>query len=201
MMQRYRELASMRPEFHRDHLDGHSGWLTARYEIVIKRDAESIWEYIYDPKTWTASNPDEHTGLLFYNEEDRPKTDVAFHQKESVAGVPADLRGHILFAKRPDICVWNGVARYRLFGFVPFFVPEAGVLRQENADAGLCYRTPCICIFQIQFLGDCCCSYLRASQSAGDISHIPSKSSCTSNDSLKRRVVIWIGTKGELCRT
>ena len=51
MMQRYRELASMRPEFHRDHLDGHSGWLTARYEIVIKRDAESIWEYIYDPKT------------------------------------------------------------------------------------------------------------------------------------------------------
>ena len=136
MMQRYRELASMRPEFHRDHLDGHSGWLTARYEIVIKRDAESIWEYIYDPKTWTASNPDEHMGLLFYNEEDRPKTAVAFHQKESVAGVPADLRGHILFAKRPDICVWNGVARYRLFGFVPFFVPEAGVLRQENADGG-----------------------------------------------------------------
>jgi hypothetical protein len=136
MPHKYGDLASMRPEIHRDHLDEHSGWLTARYEIVIKRDAESIWEYVHDPRTWTASNPDEHMGLVFYNEEDRPKTATAFDQKESVAGVPADLHGHILFVKRPDICVWNGVARYRLFGFMPFFVPEAGVVRQESTSGG-----------------------------------------------------------------
>lgn len=58
MLHRYRELESMRPEIHHDHLDEQSGWLAARYEIAIKRHAEDIWDYVYDPKTWIESNPD-----------------------------------------------------------------------------------------------------------------------------------------------
>jgi hypothetical protein len=127
---------TMRPEIHKDHRDPNSRWLTARYEIVIRRNADDIWEYIYDPKTWTASNPNEHMGLVFYNDRNRPETGVAFYQKESVSGVYADLRGHILYAERPGVCVWNGVARYRLFGFVPFTIPEAGVIKLEKADGG-----------------------------------------------------------------
>ncbi len=132
----YREGEPMRPEIHPDHLDKHSGWLSARYEIVIRRSPEDIWDYVYDPEHWTASNPDEHMGLTFYNREDRPKTGVAFHQKESVAGVCADLYGHILFAERPLIVVWNGVARYRVFRILPYPVPEAGVVRLEINDSG-----------------------------------------------------------------
>lgn len=136
-MNTYRETGPMRPEIHPDNLDKRSGWLMARYEIVIKRDADAVWKYIYDPKTWTASNPDEHRGLVFFNDENRPKTGVGFHQKESVAGVPADLYGNILLAEPPNVCVWSGVARYRLFGFIPFSVPEAGVVRQEKAAGGV----------------------------------------------------------------
>jgi len=93
----------MRPEIHRDHLDENSGWLTARYEIVIERKPEDVWEYAYNLRPGRPPTPDEHMGLVFYNNENRPRTGTAFYQKESVSGVAADLRGHILFAGPPNI--------------------------------------------------------------------------------------------------
>lgn len=128
----------MRPEIHPNNLNRNSGWLTHRYEILVDKriPAEKIWEYAYNPKTWTASNPDEHLGLTFYNEPNRPETGVAFYQKETVAGVYADLKGHILYAKKPSVCVWTGVARYKLFGFIPLSVPENGVIQIEPNEKG-----------------------------------------------------------------
>ena len=97
----------MKSEINSDNLNTKSGWLTRRYEILIDKrvSPEEIWDYAYNPKTWTASNPDEHLGLIFYNDKNRPETSVAFYQKETVAGVYADLKGHILFTEKPKICV------------------------------------------------------------------------------------------------
>ena len=128
----------MKPEIHRDNLNKNSRWLTRRYEILIDKKVtpEQIWEYAYNPETWTESNPDEHLGLIFYNKQNRPETGVAFYQKETVSGVYADLRGHILYAEKPRICVWTGLAEYRLFGIIPLSVPENGVIRIEKASGG-----------------------------------------------------------------
>lgn len=126
----------MKPEIHLDNLDHNSNWLTRRYEILIKRDPADIWEYAYNPETWTASNPEEHLGLIFYNQQNRPETGAAFYQKETVSGVFADLRGHILFADKPNICVWTGLAEYKLFGVIPLSVPENGVIRIEQTKDG-----------------------------------------------------------------
>ena len=128
----------MKPEIHPDNLDQNSGWLTRRYEIVINKKVtrEKIWEYAYNPQTWTASNPEEHLGLIFYNSENRPVTGVAFYQKETVAGVYADLKGHILYAEKPRVCVWTGLAKYKIFGFIPLSVPENGVVRIEDTAEG-----------------------------------------------------------------
>lgn len=126
----------MRPEIHPDNLDQNSGWLTKRYEVVVKVEPEKIWEYAYNPETWTASNPDEHLGLTFYNDINRPETGVAFYQKEKVSGVYADLHGHILYAERPKVCVWTGLAEYRLFGLLGLNVPESGVVMVESTSEG-----------------------------------------------------------------
>lgn len=103
----------MKPEIHKDNLNKNSRWLTRRYEILIDKKVtpEQIWEYAYNPKTWTQSNPDEHLGLVFYNNQNRPETGVAFYQKETVSGVYADLRGHILYAEKPNVCVFGQVWR------------------------------------------------------------------------------------------
>lgn len=126
----------MRSELHPKNKDKNSGWLVRRYEIVIKNTPQAIWEYAYNPKTWTESNPDEHLGLVFYNEKNRPETGVAFSQKETVAGVYADLHGHILYAEYPNVCVWTGLAHYKLLGFIPLQVPENGVIRIEPTSEG-----------------------------------------------------------------
>ena len=98
--------------------------------------SKDIWEYAYNPETWTASNPEEHMGLIFYNQENHPKAGVAFYQKETVSGVYADLRGHILFADKPNICVWTGLAEYRVCGILPLTVPENGVIQIEETPEG-----------------------------------------------------------------
>ncbi len=117
-------------------IDHNSKFITARYEIVIKNNPQAIWEYAYNPTTWTASNADEHLGLVFYNDINRPETGIAFYQKERVAGVYSDLRGHILWAKKPEVCIWIGVGRYRLFGLIPLDMPVSGVLELKPTQEG-----------------------------------------------------------------
>lgn len=128
----------MKPEIHPDNLNKNSGWLTRRYEILINKKVspEEIWEYAYNPETWTASNLGEHLGLVFYNRQNRPETGVAFYQKETVSGVYADLLGHILYAEKPRVCVWTGLAEYRPFGILPLSVPENGVVQIEDGKDG-----------------------------------------------------------------
>jgi len=128
----------MYPEIHPDNLNQNSGWLTRRYEILVKKNIapKKIWEYAYNPATWTASNPDEHLGLVFYNKQNRPESGVAFYQRETVAGVYADLKGHILYAEKPKVCVWTGLANYKIFGFIPLSIPENGIVRIEETQQG-----------------------------------------------------------------
>ena len=62
-------------------------------EIVINSTPEKMWDFAHDPKNWTASNPEEHRGLKFFNKNNRPETGTEFYQKEYVAGIYADLKG------------------------------------------------------------------------------------------------------------
>lgn len=104
--------------------------ITKNAEIHIDSTPTEIWKYAHDPANWTASNPKEHLGLRFLNKKNRPEEGVAFHQKETVAGLYADLRGHILYVDYPNVLVWRGVARYKLFlGIIRVRIPEGGVLR------------------------------------------------------------------------
>ncbi len=117
-------------------IDPHTQFVIAHFEVIIKNDPDVIWEYAYNPQTWTESNAEEHLGLIFYNDIDRPETGVGFYQKETVGGVSSDLRGHILWAERPKMCIWLGVGKYKLFGFIPLDMPVSGVIELELTSDG-----------------------------------------------------------------
>jgi len=106
-------------------------------EIIIDADPEKIWDYANDPKNWTASNPEEHRGLKFFNSENRPVTGTEFYQKEYVARIYADLRGQILYANRPYVCAWTGVAKYKILGgLINPRIPEGGLVKIEKTQKG-----------------------------------------------------------------
>ncbi len=113
-------------------------FITTETNIIINNTPEAIWDYASDPSNWTSSNPEEHFGLVYYNSKDnRPATGVEFHQRESVAGIYADLRGRFLNVERPRIAVWSGTAVYRMLGgLIRVRIPEGGVVRAEPAAKG-----------------------------------------------------------------
>jgi hypothetical protein len=82
-------------------------------QLEINANADEIWKTASDPAMWTASNPTEHFGLEYESHDNRPATGVKFRQKERVAGIYADLRGHFLYVDAPRVAVWRGVATYR----------------------------------------------------------------------------------------
>lgn len=105
--------------------------------IVIRSQPDKVWDFAHDPKKWTASNKKEHFGLTFNNKKNRPATGVAFHQKETVAGFYSDLKGHIVYAKRPEILFWRGIATYKVLGgLVKPRVPEGGLLQLKKVKEG-----------------------------------------------------------------
>lgn len=104
-------------------------------EISINNTAKNIADYASDPVNWTASNPAEHLGLKFYNDRNRPETGVEFYQKEMVAGIYNDLKGHVQYVDYPSTVVWRGLAKYRLFGpLVTVHLAEGGLVRIEEKD-------------------------------------------------------------------
>lgn len=106
-------------------------------EIVIENTPEKVWDYANDPKNWTASNPEEHRGLKFFNPKNRPETGTEFYQKEYVAGIYADLRGQILYADRPYVCVWTGAAKYKVLGgLIKPRIPLSGLMKIERQKDG-----------------------------------------------------------------
>lgn len=106
-------------------------------ESTIKNvTEEAIWEFAYNPVNWTVSNPIEHKGLVFGNKQNRPETGVTFYQKESVAGIYADLRGQVLYAQRPKVCAWAGVAAYKFYGFT-IHIPEGGTVKLTDTKNGI----------------------------------------------------------------
>ncbi len=103
---------------------------------IQNTSANSIWEFAYNPANWTASNPQEHRGLVFHAKENRPATGVTFEQKEYVAGIYAVLRGQVLYAKSPNVCVWTGIAAYKLYGFT-IHIPEGGTAQLTETKDGI----------------------------------------------------------------
>lgn len=102
-------------------------------EIEIKNTAENIAEYASNPDNWTASNPKEHLGLKFYNDRNRPETGVEFYQKEMVAGLYNDLKGHVQYVDFPATTVWRGLAKYKLLGpLFTFHLAEGGLVKIEE---------------------------------------------------------------------
>jgi hypothetical protein len=121
-------------EFDRGHAAGLAGRaVTAQAAIVIRNSPDAVWDFASDPDNWTVSNPGEHFGLRYDNPENRPRTGARFVQREKVAGMAGELRGRILYAKRPEVAVWIGAATYRLFaGLVRLRILEGGVLELEH---------------------------------------------------------------------
>lgn len=105
-------------------------FVTADTEVTTTADPSDIWDYAADPANWTASNPKENYGLVYFNSENRPAQGVEFHQRERVACICADLYGRIVYMEKPSLLVWVGTATYKLFlGLLRFRLPEGGVLK------------------------------------------------------------------------
>lgn len=100
---------------------------TQRVSAIINNKPEIIWDFASAPKNWSASNTLEHRGLKIFSKNGLPETGAAFHQQEYVAGVYANLKGHFLYVDRPKVCVWTGIATYRLLG---------GLLRIRISEGG-----------------------------------------------------------------
>jgi hypothetical protein len=104
-------------------------------ETTINNTAKNIADHASNPENWTASNPKEHLGLKFYNEKNRPETGVEFYQKEMVAGLYNDLRGHVLYHNFPSVTVWRGLAKYKILGpLLTFHLAEGGLVRIEEKE-------------------------------------------------------------------
>ena len=112
---------------------------TQRVSAIINNvsSVEKIWDFVSDPRNWTASNSAEHRGLEVFSKTGLPETGAMFHQQEYVAGVLGDLRGHFLYVDRPRVCVWTGIATYRLLGgILKVRVPEGGTVTLTKAGNG-----------------------------------------------------------------
>jgi len=113
-------------------------FITAQTSIDIEARAQAVWDFSSQPANWTASNPTEHFGLRFSSPDNLPHEGVEFDQRESVAGVVADLHGRFHFMDRPHLAFWSGVATYRLAGgLLRVRVPEGGVMRLEETEHGV----------------------------------------------------------------
>ncbi len=110
--------------------------ITQNTHIMIKNTPEAIWDYVSDPANWSASNPEEHFGLTIYSQDHRPRTGAQFHQKETVAGWYADLRGHFPYVSPGKIAFWRGVATYKILGFIKIGIPEGGVVQLQQFGDG-----------------------------------------------------------------
>ncbi len=106
--------------------------ITQNTNIMINSSPEAIWDYASDPANWSASNPEEHFGLTIYSEDNKPRTGAQFHQKETVAGWYADLRGHFPYVAPGKIAFWRGVATYKILGLIKIRIPEGGVVQLEQ---------------------------------------------------------------------
>lgn len=112
--------------------------LTQRVSAVIHDiSPERIWDFSSDRQNWTASNPVEHRGLERFSKNGLPETGAMFHQQEYVAGVFEDIRGHFLYVDRPRVCVWTGIAKYRLLGgLLETRIAEGGTATLTSAGNG-----------------------------------------------------------------
>lgn len=107
-------------------------------EITIRAPAEEIWDYANDSVHWTASNPKEHLGLRIYSEDGKARKGAAFYQKESVAGIANDLRGHFLRVERPKVAIWEGIATYNIFGdLLKLNIRERAIIKLEKTSEGV----------------------------------------------------------------
>jgi hypothetical protein len=119
-------------------MEGHTVLVNRRAEILIKANPEQIWDFANDSEHWRASNPDEHYGTEFFTPDKKVMTGGRFHQRESVAGVRADMKGHFLHVDRPNNVSWTAVAEYRLLrGLIRFRVPQSGILKLEPGEDGV----------------------------------------------------------------
>lgn len=82
-----------------------------------------------------ASNPEEHYGTEFYSPDGKARTGVRYSQRESVAGIRADMRGHFLYVEKPKKLAWTGVATYILLGgLLRIRIPQSGLGQWEKLE-------------------------------------------------------------------
>ena len=112
-------------------------FVTDKSSITIQASPEAIWDYAHRPENWTASNPSEHFGLSYDSPDDLPHQGTEFVQKESVAGMYAELHGRFHYMNAPNMAFWSGTASYTLLGgLVKVRIPEGGLLRLEPTEDG-----------------------------------------------------------------
>lgn len=112
-------------------------FLKKHTEAHVNSTPEKIWEYASSPKHWSDSNKEEHLGLEIYSESGKPETNAEFHQRETVAGIYADLRGHFPIVNKPNLTVWTGIARYKILGGLFYVeIPEGGLVKVAVTEQG-----------------------------------------------------------------
>jgi hypothetical protein len=80
-------------------------FVTDESSITIQASPGAIWEYAHKPENWTASNPSEHFGLHYNSRDNLPRQRVDFVQKESVAGMYAELHGRFHYIDMPRLAL------------------------------------------------------------------------------------------------
>lgn len=136
-----------------------------RAEILIDASPERIWDFMNDPARWMASNPEEHYGTEFFTPDKKVVAGGCFHQRESVAGVRADMRGHFLHVDPPSHASWTGVAEYRLLrGLVRFRVPQSGIVKLEPRKDGVMMSHDMFIDFPDTWLGKLVARYFTKSR-------------------------------------
>jgi len=136
-----------------------------RAEILIEANPEQIWDFINDPEKWMASNPEEHYGSEFFTPDRKVAVGGRFHQRESVAGIRADMKGHFLHVARPNNVSWTGVAEYRLMrGLARFRVPQSGIVKLELREDGVMMSHDMFIDFPDTWLGKLVARYFTKSR-------------------------------------
>ena len=136
--------------------------ITQRAEIFIDAEPSRVWDVLNDADLWMASNPEEHFGTRFFTPDRRARSGASFEQRESVAGVRADMKGHFLHVERPNHVSWTGVAEYRLLGgLIKYRIPQSGIVKLERRPEGLLASHDMFIDFPDTWIGKAVAWYFR----------------------------------------
>lgn len=102
--------------------------------VYIEAAPTRVWDIFADVEAWWPPSNPEHIGIQVEDRPIREGSRVTFEEK--VAGIPARASGRITELHPGESATWEGVARYRYLGLIPFTVEEGVCWTLEPAAGG-----------------------------------------------------------------